>query len=135
MGSVVPALSGWSATRRMRLAAVVGDQSLGVAVTPICRLNPERVNLFPWTLPLLYRRLKLPKGASLHSLRHSHCSHRLALGVPLPTVPARLGHGSIWTTQEIYSHMIHGQDDEASRKWEEFQNRTTARHDHPVIQE
>src|SRR5260370_6173866 len=33
---------------------------------------------------------------------------------------ARLGHGSIRTTQEICSHMIHGQDDEAARRWEEF---------------
>ena len=37
---------------------------------------------------------------------------------------ARLGHGSIRTTQEIYSHMIHGQDDEAARWWEEFQSRS-----------
>jgi site-specific recombinase XerD len=65
-----------------------------------------------------------PKGASLHSLRHSHCSHLLASGVPLPAVSSRLGHGSIRTTQEIYSHMIHGQDDDAARKWEEFQNQT-----------
>jgi len=35
----------------------------------------------------------------------------------------RLGHGSMRTTQEIYSHMIHGQDDEVARKWEEFQNK------------
>ena len=72
-----------------------------------------------------FRRLRLPKGASLHSLRHSHRSHLLASGVPLPAVSARLGHGSIRTTQEIYSHMIHGQDDEAARKWEEFQNQPT----------
>jgi hypothetical protein len=31
----------------------------------------------------------------------------------------------IRTTQEIYSHMIHGQDDQAARKWEEFQNQRT----------
>jgi hypothetical protein len=49
----------------------------------------------------------------------------VASGVPLPAVSARLGHGSIRTTQEIYSHMIHGQDDAAARKREEFQNRTT----------
>ncbi|MGA2149552.1 MAG: hypothetical protein ABSH49_31855, partial [Bryobacteraceae bacterium] len=36
-------------------------------------------------------------------------------------VTARLGHSSIRTTQEIYAHMIHGQDDEAARKWEEYQ--------------
>jgi integrase len=75
---------------------------------------------------VMFRRLKLPKGASLHSLRHTHTSHLLASGVPLPAVSARLGHGSIRTTQEIYSHMIHGQDDEAARKWEEFQNQSTA---------
>jgi integrase len=66
----------------------------------------------------------LPKGAILHSLRHTHTSHLLASGVPLPAVSARLGHGSIRTTQEIYLHMIHGQDDEAAKKWEEFQNQT-----------
>ncbi|MGA3202622.1 MAG: tyrosine-type recombinase/integrase [Bryobacteraceae bacterium] len=76
-------------------------------------------------MSLLFRRLKLPKGASLHSLRHSHCSHLLASGVPLPAVSARLGHGSIRTTQEIYLHMIHGQDDLAARKWEEFQKQPT----------
>jgi hypothetical protein len=27
------------------------------------------------------------------------------------------------TTLRIYGHMIHGQDDEAVRKWEEYQQR------------
>jgi integrase len=88
--------------------------------------NPDGTPLKPDSISaavsLLFRRLKLPKGASLHSLRHTHTSHLLASGVPLPAVSARLGHASIRTTQEIYSHMIHGQDDEAARKWEEFQN-------------
>ena len=35
--------------------------------------------------------------------------------------PRAWGTGSIRTTQEIYSHMIHGHD-EAVKKWEEFQN-------------
>jgi site-specific recombinase XerD len=76
-------------------------------------------------MPLLFRRLKLPKGASLTSPKHSHCSHLLASGVPLPAVSARLGHGSIRTTQEIYSHVIHGQDDLAAEAWEKFQNQAT----------
>jgi hypothetical protein len=95
---------------------------------PVRRLGPDirespplKPNSISAAVSLLLRRLKLPKGASLHSLRHSHCSHLLASGVPLPAVSARLGRGSIWTTEEIYSHMIHGQDDEAARKWEEFQ--------------
>jgi integrase len=82
------------------------------------RLRPDSVSS---AVSLLFRRLKLPKGTSLHSLRHTHTSHLLASGVPLPAVSARLGHGSIRTTQEIYSHMIHGQDDEAARRWEQFQ--------------
>jgi integrase len=84
------------------------------------------VRWIPGAPLLLFRRLKLPKGASLHSLRHSHCSHLLASGVPLPAVSVRLGHGSIRMTQEIYSHMIHGQDDEVAKKWEEFQNQSAS---------
>ena len=90
--------------------------------------NPDGTPLKPDSISssvsLLFRRLKLPKGTSLHSLRHTHTSHLLASGVPLPAVSARLGHGSIRTTQEIYSHMIHGQDDEAAKRWEEFQSRS-----------
>lgn len=37
---------------------------------------------------LLCRRLKLPKGASLHTLRHSHGSQLIAGGVPIPEVSA-----------------------------------------------
>src|ERR1035437_6902923 len=98
------------------------DLDLIFANTDGTPFKPDSISA---AVSLLFRRLKLPTGASLHSLRHSHCSHLLASGVPLPAVSARLGHGSIRTTQEIYSHMIHGQDDEAARKWEEFQNRTT----------
>jgi integrase len=47
----------------------------------------------------------------------------LAQRVPLPAVSARLGHSSVRTTQEIYAHMITGQDEEAARKYEEYQQR------------
>jgi integrase len=91
--------------------------------------NPDGTPLKPDSISaavsLLFRRLKLPKGASLHTLRHTHTSHLLADGVPLPVVSARLGHSSVRVTAEIYSHMIHGQDDDAARRWEEFQRRNT----------
>jgi integrase len=89
--------------------------------------NPDGTPLKPDSVSsavsLLFRRLKLPKGASLHSLRHTHTSQLLASGVPLPAVSGRLGHSSIRTTQEIYAHMIHGQDDEAALRWEEYQRK------------
>ena len=83
-------------------------------------LRPDSVSA---TVSALFKRLKFPKpkGAALHLLRHSHTSHLLASGVPLPAVSARLGHSSMRTTQEIYGHMIPGQDDEAARRWDDFQ--------------
>jgi integrase len=83
-------------------------------------LKPDSVSA---TVSLLFRRLKLPKGASLHSLRHTHTSHLLADGVPLPVVSARLGHSSVRVTAEIYAHMINGQDDEAAQQWDKFRER------------
>ena len=85
-------------------------------------LKPDSVSA---AVSLLFRRLKIPKpkGSALHLLRHSHTSVLLAAGVPLPAVSARLGHSSVRTTQEFYAHMITGQDQEAARKWEEYQKR------------
>ena len=91
--------------------------------------NPDGTPLKPDSISAsvsaLFKRLKIPKpkGAALHLLRHSHTSVLLAEGVPLPAVSARLGHSSVRTTQEIYAHMITGQDTEAARKWEEYQKR------------
>ena len=73
--------------------------------------------------PELFRKLKLPKGTSLHPLRHTHASELLDMGVPLPVVSARLGHSSVRVTADVYSHAIHGQDDEAVRRWEECHQR------------
>ena len=94
--------------------------------------NPDGTMLKPDSISAsvsaLFKRLKIPKpkGAALHLLRHSHTSVLLAEGVPLPAVSARLGHSSVRTTQEIYAHMITGQDEEAARKWEEYQRRNAA---------
>ena len=83
-------------------------------------LKPDSVSA---SVSALCRRLKLPKGVSLHPLRHSHgltCWRRECL---LPAVSERLGHSSVRVTADVYSHAIRGQDDEAARRWEEFQGR------------
>ena len=87
--------------------------------------TPLKPNSISASVSALFKRLKIPKpkGAALHLLRHSHTSILLAEGVPLPAVSARLGHNSVRTTQEIYAHMITGQDMEAARKWEDYQKR------------
>lgn len=42
----------------------------------------------------------------IHDLRHGHASHLLANGVPIHIVQARLGHESIQTTVDTYSHLL-----------------------------
>jgi integrase len=85
-------------------------------------LKPDSISA---TVSALFKRLKIrkPKGASLHLLRHTVASQMLESGVSLPVVSQRLGHSSIRTTAEIYSHAIHGQDDEATRRLEEYRQR------------
>jgi integrase len=83
-------------------------------------LKPDSISA---SVSLLFRKLKLARGTSLHSLRHTHASELLDAGVPLPVVSARLGHSSIRVTADTYAHAIHGQDDEAVRRWEEYRQR------------
>lgn len=89
--------------------------------------NPDGSPLMPnsvsSTVARLCRKLGLPKGASLHVLRHSHASLLLANGVDLATVSARLGHSSVRTTADIYSHAIRGKDHAAALCWDEIMQR------------
>jgi integrase len=87
--------------------------------------NPDGAPLKPDTISasvsLLFRSLKLPKGASLHTLRHTHGSQLLAAGVPLTDVSKRLGHSNPQVTASIYAHVLPGHDDQAAEAWEKFQ--------------
>lgn len=92
--------------------------------------NPDGTALKPDTISasisLLCRRLGLPKGVSLHTLRHSHGSVLLADGMDLATVSERLGHSSVRVTADVYSHALRGRDQEAARRWDDFMSRHTA---------
>jgi len=89
--------------------------------------NPDGTPLKPDSISVavtkLCRKLKLPKGASLHSLRHTHGSILLANGQDLPTVSKRLGHASIRTTADIYAHAMRGADQEAAKRWDDYMQR------------
>jgi integrase len=89
--------------------------------------NPDGSPLMPnsisSTVSRLCRRMGLPKGASLHVLRHTHASLLLADGVDLATVSARLGHSSVRTTADIYSHAIRGKDHAAAQSWDNIMQR------------
>jgi integrase len=87
--------------------------------------NPDGTPLKPDSVPssvsALCRRLKLPKGVSLHTLRHTHGSQLLAAGMEIIAVSERLGHSSPRVTQDVYSRALRGRYDEAALRWEKFQ--------------
>ena len=74
-------------------------------------LKPDSISA---TVSRICRRLGLPKGSSLHTVRHSHASILLEKGVALTTVSERMGHSSVRTTADIYSHALRGKDEEAA---------------------
>jgi len=92
--------------------------------------NPDGTPLKPdsvsGTVSRLCRTLKLPKGASLHTVRHSHASLLLERGVDIATVSERLGHSSVATTAAIYSHAIRGKDRAAAQVWDDLMQQSRA---------
>ena len=58
-------------------------------------------------------------GITLHSLRHAHATILLQRGVHPKIVQERLGHSSIATTLDIYSHVVPGLQESAARQFDE----------------
>jgi integrase len=59
------------------------------------------------------------KGVRLHDLRHAHATILLQQGVHPKIVQERLGHSSVATTLDIYSHVLPGLQEAAARRFEE----------------
>ncbi len=55
---------------------------------------------------------------SMHTLRHTHATHLISKGVPLPAVSARLGHADVNVTARIYSHALPADDQRAADTWD-----------------
>ena len=104
--------------------------ALGYFLVPLIIANPDGTPLKPdsvsETVSRLCRMLGLPKGASLHTVRHSHASLLLEKGVDLATVSERLGHSSVATTAAIYSHAIRGKDRAAAQVWDDLMQQARA---------
>lgn len=57
----------------------------------------------------------LEKKPRIHDLRHSCASWLVQAGIPLPVIQAHLGHESINTTVNVYSHLDRSGSDAAAR--------------------
>jgi integrase len=85
--------------------------------------TPLKPNSVSATVSRICKQAGLPKGASLHVLRHSHASQLLQEGLDPVTVSERLGHSSVRTTADIYAHAMRGKDAAAARLWDAIQER------------
>jgi integrase len=82
--------------------------------------HPDGTYIRPSTVTKAARRIAKKAGlagVSLHTMRHSHGSQLLSLGVPLPTVSKRLGHANTHVTATIYSHALPQDEIAAAEIW------------------
>jgi len=59
------------------------------------------------------------RGVRLHDLRHAHATILLQQGVHPKIVQERLGHSTVATTLDIYSHVLPGLQEAAARQFDE----------------
>jgi integrase len=60
------------------------------------------------------------QGVGLHSLRHSYGSHLLSEGIPLAAVSKLLGHSTVYTTANVYTHALSKDEAAAAGAWDEI---------------
>lgn len=107
-------------------ADLLAGRAAGRAPTDLLFAAPEgglqrsgRIYELVW-MPAV-ERAAIGKRPRIHDLRHSHASWLIAAGVDMLTVQRRLGHESITTTADRYSHLLPGQQRAAaeaiSRVW------------------
>ena len=79
--------------------------------------KPDGTPLTPATATRRFKRLastlNLPE-LSIHGLRHSYATIALESGVPAKVTQEQLGHSSIATTLDIYSHAVPGLQEDAA---------------------
>lgn len=89
--------------------AIFRAQHCAEHTDPDCRCgtaHPKRCTVHEAIPPACGCDGTLRKTPRIHDLRHTHASWLLAAGVPIHVVQARLGHESIQTTVDTYSHLM-----------------------------
>lgn len=80
---------------------------------------PIHPRMYAKHLRYLVGKLKLDKSIHLHTLRHTHATALLDLGVNIKTISERLGHSDVGVTLRIYSHVLPGRDEQAANTFSE----------------
>lgn len=101
----------WQDRQRLRLGDKWHDHDRLFTTWDGHPMNPS--TLTHWFTDFA-RRISMPEGITLHSLRHTNASLMIANGTNIRTVSARLGHAQTSTTTNIYAHVIQSADAAAS---------------------
>jgi integrase len=88
----------------------------------ICTVNGTSVYVDNLTRAFrnTYKKMKLEKDITLHSLRHTHATLLLQQNVHMKVVSERLGHASIKMTMDTYSHLLPSIQETAAEKFEQL---------------
>jgi integrase len=95
-----------------RLALGQGKLSGDDLVFPLWDGRPQSPNAFSAAWSKLARELGI--GCSFHSLRHTHVSQLIDMGVDVVTIARRLGHSSPAITLSAYAHLYRKDDSKAA---------------------
>ena len=93
-----------------------------LAPTDLVFSHPDGAPLRPNTITRDFCRIAQSlglQGARLHDLRHAHATVMLQQGIHPKIVAERLGHSSVATTLDTYSHVVPGLQEAAARRFEE----------------
>ncbi|XUX00155.1 MAG: tyrosine-type recombinase/integrase [Dehalogenimonas sp.] len=92
--------------------------------------SPSGDPLLPDTVSQAWRKLASRldlAGVRLHDARHSHASLLLKQGVHPKVVQERLGHATIQTTLDVYSHVSPGMQEAAALRFDQAFTRTSSK--------
>ena len=84
--------------------------------------TPWRPNTLTRAFGRIARKVAL-NGVRLHDLRHAHATLMLKDNVHPKVVSERLGHATIATTMDIYSHVVPGLQAEAAKRFDDILGR------------
>lgn len=112
------------ALREHRARVKQEKEVLGVPLKPeaLVFAHPNGSPMLPSTVSHAFTRIARKaglQGLRLHDLRHTHASLMLRQGVHPKIIQERLGHATISTTMDIYSHVLPGMQQEAAKKFDE----------------
>jgi integrase len=94
-----------------------------VGDTDLVFSHADKSPMLPGSVTQAWRKMAAKSGLTgirLHDARHTHASLLLKQGVHPKIVQERLGHATIATTLDIYSHVAPGLQEAAARKFDEI---------------